>query len=102
MSEDIPYVKLCHNLEQEEANSGTDAESEEEEADDEKAGCILAHSMGLGKTLQTIAFLHSYHHHFPTHRSLLVMPKNVLHNWKEEFDKWLRIAHKGELTLDKV
>lgn len=57
--------------------------------EDEAHGCILAHAMGLGKSLQTIALLHTYHGYFPGHRSLLIVPANVLGNWKEEFVKWL-------------
>lgn len=86
------------------AESGVEEDSEEEEEanESEEMGCILAHSMGLGKTLQTIAFLHSYHHHFPEHRSLLIMPKNVIYNWMTEFEIWLRRVKPAELTLEKV
>ena len=58
--------------------------------------------MGLGKTLQTIAFLHTYHHHFPDHQSLLIMPKNVIYNWLAEFKMWLSKAKPDHLTFDKV
>ena len=44
---------------------------------DDLAGCILAHSMGLGKTLQTISFLILFHARKPGTRSLVVAPANV-------------------------
>lgn len=44
---------------------------------DDLAGCILAHSMGLGKTLQTISFLILFHARKPGTRSLVVTPANV-------------------------
>jgi hypothetical protein len=69
-------------------------------------GCILAHSMGMGKTLQTVCFLHtlstrqprlgvggsggggggSDEHHT---RAVLVVPANVVSSWNAEFSKWL-------------
>ncbi len=57
--------------------------------EDEGHGCILAHAMGLGKSIQTIALLHTFHGYFPDQLSLLLVPANVLVNWKEEFGKWL-------------
>ena len=74
----------------------------EETNPDDRGGCILAHNMGLGKSFQTIAFLHSYHHHFPGQHTLVVMPKNVLWNWKEEFNLWLSLTKGSELTVEKV
>eukprot|EP00884_Botryococcus_braunii_P023067 jgi/Botrbrau1/9444/Bobra.0252s0067.1 len=71
--------------------------------EEDRGGCILAHSMGLGKSLQVIAFLHTYHAYWPEERSLLVAPANVVANWKQEFDKWL--PERGDeqgLTLSKV
>ena len=83
--------------------SDDEADSEDDETEEkEEGGCILAHSMGLGKTLQTIAFLHTYHHHFPEHRSLLVLPKNVMYNWQTEFEMWLGKAKPSALTLNKA
>lgn len=58
------------------------------DADDLK-GCILAHAMGLGKSIQSIAFLHTFHAYHPDKRSLLLVPANVLINWKQEAEKWL-------------
>ena len=67
-------------------------------------GCILAHQMGLGKSLTTITLIHTLLKHChpssltppngekrvnrPIRTILLVAPVNTLHNWEEEFRKW--------------
>lgn len=55
-------------------------------------GCILAHCMGLGKTLQLIALLHTVirYPQLKTQRILVICPKSTVLNWKAEIDKWLR------------
>ncbi|GAB2287183.1 hypothetical protein Dimus_021567 [Dionaea muscipula] len=59
-------------------------------AGDKGLGCILAHTMGLGKTFQVIAFLYTAMRgvELGLKNALIVAPVNVLHNWKQEFIKW--------------
>ena len=58
----------------------------------QQPGCVLAHSMGLGKTLQVLTLLHSLYVHEPGNRTLILAPKNVVANWASEFAKWLPTA----------
>ncbi|KAJ7978158.1 Protein CHROMATIN REMODELING [Quillaja saponaria] len=57
---------------------------------DKGLGCILAHTMGLGKTFQVIAFLYTAMRSIDLglRTVLVVTPVNVLYNWRQEFIKW--------------
>ncbi|GFP90113.1 protein chromatin remodeling 20 [Phtheirospermum japonicum] len=57
---------------------------------DKGLGCILAHTMGLGKTFQVIAFLYTVMRSVDLglKTALVVTPVSVLHNWRTEFTKW--------------
>ena len=58
----------------------------------EGAGCILAHCMGLGKTLSVIAFLHTMMGNYETTNfstALIVCPLNTVLNWQHEVQMWL-------------
>jgi len=55
------------------------------------SGCILAHCMGLGKTLQVIAFVHTLLSNSEATKCqniLILMPVNVISNWVNEIKKW--------------
>ncbi|GAB0099384.1 transcriptional regulator ATRX [Sergentomyia squamirostris] len=56
------------------------------------SGCILAHCMGLGKTLQLIALLDTVirYPELKTHKILVICPKTTIMNWYEEIKKWLK------------
>jgi len=57
-------------------------------------GCILAHSMGLGKTMQIVSFIDvflslktSLDH--KTRSVLCIVPINTIQNWLAEFNYWM-------------
>ncbi|KAM8830465.1 helicase ARIP4-like isoform 2-T3 [Synchiropus picturatus] len=68
------YDNLVESLERFEKSSGL--------------GCILAHSMGLGKTLQVISFIDVLFRHTQAHTVLAIVPVNTLQNWLAEFNTW--------------
>jgi SNF2 family DNA or RNA helicase len=49
---------------------------------------ILADDMGLGKTLQAIVAITECHNQNKEAKSVIVCPTSLLHNWKEEFNKF--------------
>ncbi|XP_065830063.1 helicase ARIP4-like isoform X2 [Oscarella lobularis] len=68
---------------------GNLVESVEEFGRRDGFGCILAHCMGLGKTLQVIAFTDVFLTRTKARTVLCVVPINTLQNWVEEYNRWL-------------
>lgn len=68
------------------------------------SGCILAHCMGLGKTLQVVTFLHtvllSKNLNFKT--ALVVCPLNTVLNWVSEFKKWQRTLGEDRIKVSQM
>jgi transcriptional regulator ATRX len=57
------------------------------------SGCLLAHCMGLGKTLQVIALIHTLLAHKKEtgiKRIMIMLPVNVQANWRDEVTKWTK------------
>lgn len=54
------------------------------------SGCILAHCMGLGKTLQQITVMHTVvqYPQLKTSRILVICPKSTVMNWYDEVQRW--------------
>jgi len=52
-------------------------------------GCILAHSMGLGKTFQVCAFSDVFLRSTNGKTVLIIVPINTIQNWVAEFNHWL-------------
>lgn len=53
------------------------------------SGCILAHEMGLGKTLQIICLCDVLLKYTEDKQILCFVPINTLENWRMEFKRWL-------------
>lgn len=54
----------------------------------EMSGFLLAHSMGLGKTLTTIAVVEALSNNNTSFRTLVVCPKSLMSSWYAELEKW--------------
>uniref|UniRef100_A0A914PRF0 Uncharacterized protein n=1 Tax=Panagrolaimus davidi TaxID=227884 RepID=A0A914PRF0_9BILA len=71
--------------------------------DESGNGAILAHNMGLGKTVTIIVFLHAVLSLFQDKKCipsvLLVVPKNVIEQWKDEITKWI---NENENVIAKI
>ena len=71
-------------------------ESEERFRGSQGFGCILAHSMGLGKTFQGVAFIDIFLACTGGRKVLCIVPINTIQNWLSEFNYWL--PAEGEKT----
>jgi hypothetical protein len=79
---------------------------------DTKQGCLLAHAMGLGKTMQVVTLLTAIQEaaksenpkvscqipdHLKVSRTLILCPAGLLQNWVEELLKWAPLDVLGSI-----
>lgn len=79
---------------------------------DTKHGCLLAHTMGLGKTMQVITLLTAIAEaaksddetiscqvpeHLKSMKTLILAPAGILNNWVEELRRWAPDGLLGEI-----
>ncbi|XP_047111302.1 transcriptional regulator ATRX homolog isoform X1 [Schistocerca piceifrons] len=67
-------------------------ESVEQIKESKGTGCILAHCMGLGKSLQVVALVHTVLCNSATSVKtvLIICPYSTIKNWVNEFQIWLK------------
>lgn len=67
------------------------------------SGCILAHCMGLGKTLQVVSLVHTLlgnSDRTNVRRVLVVSPLSTVLNWVNEFDIWCAKAENQDFDIN--
>ncbi|XP_076641676.1 transcriptional regulator ATRX homolog isoform X2 [Halictus rubicundus] len=64
-------------------------------------GCIIAHCMGLGKSLQVIALSHTLLNYEETgiKRIMIVCPLSTVLNWYNEFNLWLKDVEDTDIDV---
>ncbi|XP_049285576.1 transcriptional regulator ATRX homolog [Anopheles funestus] len=73
-------------------------ESLEQMKENKGSGCILAHCMGLGKTLQVVTLTHTLLANADltgVERILIVCPLSTVLNWVNEYHMWMKHVKKG-------
>lgn len=65
----------------------------------EGTGCILAHRMGIGKTLQIITIIYTIlcHTKINIKTFLIICPPGLIYNWMDEIYKWLK-----DIDMDEI
>lgn len=66
------------------------------------SGCILAHCMGLGKTLQVVTLSHTLlinSRRTGIERVLVISPLSTVNNWAREFVHWMGFAHRKDIEV---
>ncbi|KAH8267177.1 hypothetical protein KR026_001972 [Drosophila bipectinata] len=66
------------------------------------SGCILAHCMGLGKTLQVVTLSHTLlinTRRTGVDRVLVISPLSTVNNWAREFIHWMKFANRKDIEV---
>lgn len=74
-------------------------ESLKKAEENEGSGCILAHCMGLGKTLQVVTLVHTLLSDWEAtkvERVLVICPVSTVLNWVNEFKIWMEHCEEND------
>ncbi|XP_053703728.1 transcriptional regulator ATRX-like isoform X3 [Synchiropus splendidus] len=68
------------------------------------SGCIVAHCMGLGKSLQVVTFLNTVllSKSLNFQSALVVCPLNTVLNWVNEFKKWQKTLGEDKVKVSQL
>lgn len=92
ISKELSKVLKIHQVEGIHFLWNTVFETVEKTNTTEGTGCILAHRMGIGKTLQIITLIYTIlcHTQINIKTFLIVCPPGLIYNWMDEIYKWLK------------
>ncbi|XP_022165808.1 transcriptional regulator ATRX-like [Myzus persicae] len=92
VSKELAKVLKVHQVEGIHFLWNTVFETVEKTNTTEGTGCILAHRMGIGKTLQIITIIYTIlcHTQINIKTFLIICPPGLIYNWMDEIYKWLK------------
>jgi len=99
ISKELAKVLKIHQVEGIHFLWNTVFETVEKTNTTEGTGCILAHRMGIGKTLQIIVIIYTImcHTQINIKTFLIICPPGLIYNWMDEIYKWLK-----DIDIDEV
>ncbi|XP_029348701.1 transcriptional regulator ATRX homolog [Acyrthosiphon pisum] len=99
ISEELAKFLKIHQVEGIQFLWNTVFETVEKTNTTEGTGCVLAHRMGIGKTLQIITLMYTLlcHTQINIKTFLIICPSGLVYNWMDEIYKWLK-----DVDIDKV
>lgn len=99
VSKELAKVLKIHQVEGVHFLWNTVFETVEKTNTTEGTGCILAHQMGIGKTLQIITIIYTIlcHAQINIKTFLIICPPGLIYNWMDEIYKWLK-----DIDIDEV
>jgi len=99
ISKELAKVLKIHQVEGIHFLWNTVFETVEKTNTTEGTGCILAHRMGIGKTLQIITLIYTIlcHTQINIKTFLIICPPGLIYNWMDEIYKWLK-----DIDIDEV
>jgi len=100
ISKELAKVLKVHQVEGIHFLWNTVFETVEKTNNTEGTGCVLAHRMGIGKTLQIITIIYTIlcHTQINIKTFLIICPPGLIYNWMDEIYKWLKDIDVNEVV----